>query len=261
MASWVLKEKICAFRESVGIPGSATFAIDWCDSPDRYFVADVMDEPQLGMRRLGRFSGYPVTQYYIIECKVEHECLKSDGGSGMTYLIRKGTNCFARKDWRICGSFYAFDLELPCSNKYTVYTRTDPFPRMQVCMGNIAYPEQWNAEFSFYAFDIPLPGSCVYQLQHCVRSIKSTEAGVSRHRLTMLDAQMPWEFRFNLFVMPAGIGDVTLVEESDVPLPPSAAEYNEEEGEGYDYGHGEEGSGYTYGDQQHQDQIGYDQGY
>jgi hypothetical protein len=251
MGQWVAKEKICAFRESVGIPGSASFAVDWCDSPDRYFIANVMDEPLLGMRRLSRFAGYPVTQYYILERKVEHECLKSDGGSGMTYLIRKGLNCFARKNWRLCGSFYAFDMELRCSNKYTVYTRNDPFPRMQVCMGNIAYPEQWTADFSFYAFDIPLPGSCVYMLQHCVRSIKSTEAGVSRHRMTMLDAQMPWEFRFNMFVMPAGVEDVTLVEESDVPLP-VYEEYTEGEG-GAEYFEGQEGSGYEH--------VGYEQGY
>lgn len=64
--------------------------------------------------------------------------------------------------YRLIGSFYGFDHELRCSNKYTVYSRLDPFPRMQVCMGSIAHPEEWKIEFSFFAFDIPVPGIKIY---------------------------------------------------------------------------------------------------
>ena len=85
-------------------------------------------------------------------------------------------------------------------------------------MGKISHPEEWTQEFSFYAFDIPVPGTCVYTLQHCVRSIRSTAAGVSRHRLTTQDAQMPWEFRFNLYVFPASLEDCTVT--TDPPAAP-----------------------------------------
>lgn len=111
MATWVLKEKICAFRESVGIPGAVSFAVDWSDSPDKYIITDVLSEPALGMRRLFRFAGYPATQYYILERKVEHDCLKADGGSGYTYMIKKGEYVFAQKHWRfVCliNLFYIF---------------------------------------------------------------------------------------------------------------------------------------------------------
>lgn len=59
----------------------------------------------------------------------------------------------------------------------------------------------------------------MYSLQHCVRSIRSTEAGVSRHRLTMADAQMPWEFRFNIYVFLAGLEDCTITEVTNDPIP------------------------------------------
>ena len=115
--------------------------------------------------------------------------------------------------FRILGSFYGFDMPLTCSSLYTVYTRDDPFPRMQICRGPIAYPEEWYAEFSFYAFDIPVPGTCSYSVQHCVRSIRSTAAGVSRHRMTQADALMPWEFRFFVYTFPADLEDCSITEE------------------------------------------------
>lgn len=59
-----------------------------------------MGEPPSGYRKLHDFAAYPASQYYILEKKIYHECLKDDGGFGYTYLIEKGTNCFARKHWR-----------------------------------------------------------------------------------------------------------------------------------------------------------------
>jgi hypothetical protein len=99
-------------------------------------------------------------------------------------------------------------------------------------MGSIAHADEWKAEFSFYAFDIPVPNTCVYSLQHCVRSIRSTAAGVSRHRLTTLDAQMPWEFRFNMYVFPASVEDCSfssapIVETDNSGIDHNAAAYSE----------------------------------
>ncbi len=51
MGEWVPKEVLCAYRESVGIPGSKSYGVDWSDSPDRYVISDVEDDPIIGMRR------------------------------------------------------------------------------------------------------------------------------------------------------------------------------------------------------------------
>ena len=132
MSQWTPKESICAYKESVGIPGSKSYGVDWSDSPDRYLVNEVDVEPVVGMRRLFRFAGYPATQYFILAKQVTHECLLSEGGKGMTYILRQGTNVFAQKGWRLIGSFYGFDLPLQCSNKYTMFSRKVNINRVTV---------------------------------------------------------------------------------------------------------------------------------
>lgn len=87
-----------------------------------------------------------MTQYYILERRLESELFDADLGYGYTYNIVAGPTVFALKNWkygaepsikslflvtltnsmfitRLVGSFYAFDRQLPCSNKYTVFTR------------------------------------------------------------------------------------------------------------------------------------------
>lgn len=141
MSQWTLKETICAYRESVGIPGTKSYGIDWTDSPDRYMINEIDTEPVVGMRRLFRFAGYPATQYFILAREVSHECLLSEGGKGMTYIIRSGTKVFAQKGWRLVGSFYGFDLPLKCSNKYTMFSR-------KVCM------HKYDIDYAFCYMDL-----------------------------------------------------------------------------------------------------------
>jgi len=50
--------------------------------------------------RMFRFAGYPATQYYILEKQVYHECLESEGGSGLTAIIESGPLLYAKKHWR-----------------------------------------------------------------------------------------------------------------------------------------------------------------
>ena len=78
---------------------------------------------------------------------------------------------------------------------------------MNVTMGPISHPEQWVEKFSFYAFDIPVPGTAPLQLQHCIRSIHTTAAGINRHRLTTQDPIIPWQFRFTLFIFPVSLDE------------------------------------------------------
>ena len=47
-------------------------------------------------------------------------------------------------------------------------------------------------------------------LQHCTRSIYSAASNVSRHRLTVDDARLPWEFRMSIYVFPAELEDCSL---------------------------------------------------
>ena len=162
------------------------------------------------MRRLWQFAAYPVTQYYILERRVIHDCLEAEGGSGMTFTIDHGLSVYAKKHWRITGSFYAFNHQLLGSQLYTVYVRDDPFPRMQICLGPLDKPEEWTVKAQFYAFDIPVPGTCVFEVHYCVRSIYSAAASVPRHRMTTQEKRNPWEYRMSIYAFPAEIEDIDM---------------------------------------------------
>lgn len=211
LSDWTYKEKFIGLRGSKGVPGACDFFIQWSDSPDRYQITSDAD-PEVGWRMLYRFSAYPATQYYILEKKVYHHVLSAEGGSGWTYVMEKGARCFARKDWKVIGSFYAFDEALSGSTKYSVYQREDPFPRTIIAIGPIDRQEEWTMKFSFYAFDFALPGTCVFNLQHCIRSIHSIAASLARHRLTVEDPRMPWEFRMKIYVFPVQVDSISLVD-------------------------------------------------
>ena len=210
LADWVDREIVHAFIGSDRIPGTLDFSIDYCDGPDRYFISGD-PSPEVGRRRLYRFAAYPSTQYYILEKRIYHESLESEGGSGLSYKLFKGNWCFMPKGWKIIGSFFAFDKELMGSSLFTVYSREDPFPRLQIAVGPIARAEEWTVVAQFYAFDIPLPGTCFFTVQHCTRSIFTAAANVSRMRITTADPLTPWEFRMFIYVFPAELDDCTLL--------------------------------------------------
>ena len=69
-------------RESVGIPGTRSFAVDWADSPDRYVISELDDEPVLGMRR------YVYIVYeYILSCNY-YTC------KNLCAIINKHQRCY-----------------------------------------------------------------------------------------------------------------------------------------------------------------------
>jgi hypothetical protein len=74
----------------------------------------------------------------------------------------------------------------------------------------IANAHEWTEQFSFYAFDVPVAGTCPYQLQHCIRSIHTTDASVSRHRVTTLHAALPWQHRYDFYVFPGYLEDTVI---------------------------------------------------
>lgn len=205
---WIRKESLNAYITAERIPGCAPVCADFCDSPDRYFIS-LKDTADMGFRRMYRFGGYPTTQYYVLESRVVQDCLEAEGGAGMTYIIEYGPSCYAKKGWKISSSFLAFDYQLTGSNLYTVYMRNDPFPRMMIVLGVIDRPDEWEVKCTFYALDVPVYGTCTMQVHHCIRSIYSTAASVSRHRLTNQNTQQPWEFRFQLYVFPIYLADCT----------------------------------------------------
>eukprot|EP01039_Chlorochromonas_danica_P002276 gene2276-2491_t len=210
LVKWVLKETLHCYQDPHFAKGTARLYIDYCDLPDRYFISS-QEEPGLGLRRLYSFATYPATQYYILEKRIHHEALDSEGGWGSTYWIEAGPILYARQDWRVIGSFYGFDHQLPSSALYTVYRRWDPFPRVHIAREVIQNADQWQADFQFYAFDIAIPGTMKYSIHHCLRSIYTNVASVPRHRMTTEDHRTPWEFRMNVFVFPASLDDCTIV--------------------------------------------------
>ena len=213
-STWIKQEVLHAYIGADRIPGTCDLYSDFCDLPDRYFISSSI-EPEIGRRRLYRFAAYTATQYYILEKRVFSETLISEGGYGMTYTIAPGPVVTGLKGWRLIGSFYGFDYQLPGSSEYTIYRRNDPFPRMLIALDQIQRPEEWDTSLKFYAFDIPIPGTVMYTLQHCLRSIHSAEASIPRHRLTNEFPYHPWEFRMNIYVFPAALEDCTCDQSSN----------------------------------------------
>lgn len=208
-SKWVELGRLPVFHGISGAPGAVQCFVDYQDFPDRYFLS-FGEYPDVGCRRTFQFGAYVATQYFILEKMVDHELLDSEGGKGLSCTIEVGPICYARKDYRLVGSFFGFQAPLPGSSKYTVYQRKDPFPRMMISMSVIERPELWPEQFSFYAFDIPIPNSVRYSVHHSIRSIFTNTASIPRHRLTTDDPRTPWEFRMHLYVMPASPEDVTI---------------------------------------------------
>jgi hypothetical protein len=208
--SWIEIEKLSVFHIVSGAPGSVQFYVDYQDFPDRYYLTTDLN-PAIGCRRTFQFGAYGATQYFILEKLVQHEKLDIEGGKGLTYIIEPGPILYARKDYRLIGSFYGFHAKLPGSSLYTVYQRKDPFPRMIISMSVIERSEEWNDDIKFYAFDVPVPGTAKYSIQHCIRSIYSNGASIPRHRMTTDDPRNPWEFRMYMYTFPADIQDCTII--------------------------------------------------
>mmetsp|Transcript_15284 Transcript_15284/g.33737 ORF Transcript_15284/g.33737 Transcript_15284/m.33737 type:complete len:421 (-) Transcript_15284:53-1315(-) len=208
-STWMPQETLDVFIGADRIPGASNFYSDFRDLPDRYFISS-SPEPIIGARRLYRFGAYSATQYFIMEKRVFSEVLLAEGGYGLTYTLIPGPVLTATKGWRIIGSFFGFDQQISGSSKYTVYRRNDPFPRMLVALDSILRPEEWDSSIQFYAFDVPIPGTTLYTLQHCLRSIMSSDASIPRHRLTTQYARNPWEFRMNVYVFPAALEDCSI---------------------------------------------------
>lgn len=209
LTTWVYKETINGFFGVKGNPGTQEYFIDFIDSPDRYFISDNIEEPTYGCRRLWRFSAYPASQFYILEKMIYHDCLEAEGGYGLTYLIEAGPYVYAKNGWRLIGSFFGFDRDIPCGNLYTVYERQDPFPRMIIALGPIDDAHLWTMKYQFYAFDIPFSGTVSLMLQTCVRSVRSLDATVPRHRLCA-ELLPGWDQRLVLYVMPAALLDCSV---------------------------------------------------
>lgn len=223
LSSWVEKEKVLAYIGPDRIPGTTAFYVDYCDLPDRYFISHSSDAI-LGRRRLYRLAAYASVQYFVLEKRVFHELLAEEGGYGTTYQIVEGPIPFAQYGWRVIGSFYGFTHQLPSTSRYTVYQRQDPFPRMLIALEAIQNAEEWDSSISFYAFDIPIPNTALYTVQHCLRSIYSTNAAIPRHRITTQESRLPWEFRMNLYLFPADLEDCTFTTTPSVKTTWAAAE-------------------------------------
>ena len=57
----IVREKIYAYMDTAGIPGSQPLFVDHVDTPDRYFISS-NPYPSPSCRRMFRFAGYPATQ-------------------------------------------------------------------------------------------------------------------------------------------------------------------------------------------------------
>lgn len=208
-SKWTLKETINVFIGTDRIPGTSNFYIDYQDNPDRYSI-NKDEEPSLGTRRLGQFAAYPATQYFILIKNIKYNIIKGINSIFQTCVIAKGTEVFAKKNWKLSGSFYGFDLQLPGSNKYSIYYRNDPFDRMLIALGPIEHAEEWILLCSFYAFDIPIPGTVPYIVQNLLRSTHSSAANIPRHRMTTETHDKLWEFRLSIYAFPATIEDCSV---------------------------------------------------
>lgn len=197
------------------------YFVDWGDGPDRYLISQ-LPLPLAGWRRLHKFAAYPITQYYIFEKEFQHRLAPPPNNmKEYLYTMSRGKKAFCRKSFKMIGSFFAFDDQVPNSNKINIYVREDPFHRIMITMKEVAEMEPgWNQLFSFYAFDIPVPGTVSYEVQFCVRSIHNLDSNVPRHRFTTKLASLPWQFNQVIYVYPANPEDCTLTDVCDYYMAP-----------------------------------------
>jgi hypothetical protein len=93
LSMWIEKGRFHSLQSQ--IPGTREYYVDYADSPDRYLISDDISGTISGWRRLYRFLGFPVTQYYILEgeCHGNKTCLITSGNavqvwSDWRYMLR-----------------------------------------------------------------------------------------------------------------------------------------------------------------------------
>ena len=139
---------------------------------------------------------------------------KPDGAVAAEHFYRRRRagqreGCFAAGVQNQCGNC-SVNAPLRCTNKYTVYHRNDPFPRMVIALDTFDRIDEWTPTHTFYAWDVCIPGTLGYTLQHVVPSIYSTATYFRRHRLCTVYPSLPWEFRMKMFVFPADVTECTV---------------------------------------------------
>jgi hypothetical protein len=93
----------------------------------------------------------------------------------------------------------------------------------------ISFLPCFSNSISFYAFDIPVPDTMCYHVQHCTRSIYSLAAAIPRHRFTTEDPRTPWEFRMDLYVVPAALEDCSFTQTPSVSAEDAIYDDDEED--------------------------------
>eukprot|EP00903_Cladosiphon_okamuranus_P014951 g13839.t1 len=151
--------------------------VDWTSGPDRYQITQGR-EPEWGWTRLFTFFSYAASKYHVV----------------------KGNFLIPEPGWKCLLAFFAFDDDVPGSNRYYVEEKDEPHLRTRVGMEASC---RWDAKHTFAAFDVPVPGSCALDVHYTVRSTDSLNPNPEQCRISLKDPWGAWEQKFRFYAFPA----------------------------------------------------------
>jgi len=171
--------------------GASEFHVDWSSGPDRYMITrEIL--PTMGWKRQFQFYAYAANKFHVLQS------LKP-----VAYKIVKGYYIPAENGWKCLFGFYAFEDQVPGSNKYYVQFQDDPFFRIRMGVARSVHLG-WKDCLEFYALDVPIVGTTRISVHYNVRSIDSEDIYPEQHKLALTThTSGMWEHLFDFYAFPA----------------------------------------------------------
>eukprot|EP00904_Undaria_pinnatifida_P013861 jgi/Undpi1/9605/HiC_scaffold_27.g12061.m1 len=163
--------------------------VDWTSGPDRYQITQ-RPEPEWGWSRLFTFFAYAASKYHVLETTE----------APLAQKVVKGQFLTPEKGWKCVLAFFAFDADVPGSNRYYVEEQDDPHLRTRIGLESSC---RWEARHQFAAFDVPVPGSCPLDVHYTISSADSLSPYPAQCRISLKDPWGPWEQKFRFYAFPA----------------------------------------------------------
>ncbi|CAM9944737.1 unnamed protein product [Scytosiphon promiscuus] len=192
----------------VNTPSQTKSFQDWTSGPDRYQITQSA-EPEWGWSRLFTFFAYAASKYHVLEttepplaqkARLRWHGSPSDAAQNAFLRIVKGNFLTPERGWKCVLAFFAFDNDVPGSNRYYVEEKDEPHLRTRIGM---EASSRWGARHTFAAFDVPVPGSCALDVHYTIRSTDSLNPYPEQCRISLKDPWGAWEQKFRFYAFPA----------------------------------------------------------
>ncbi|CAM9311861.1 unnamed protein product [Pylaiella littoralis] len=187
------------------VHNSRAHHVDWTSGPDRYQITHGA-EPEWGWTRLFSFFAYAASKYHVLEttdAPLAQKARMKDLIYMRNMFVVKGNFLTPEPGWKCVLAFFAFDNDVPGSNRYYIEEKDEPHLRTRVGMEASC---RWEARHNFAAFDVPVPGSCALDVHYTIRSTDSLNPYPEQCRISLKARRDPWgawEQKFKFYAFPA----------------------------------------------------------